>query len=145
VRIAPSGTWNGMSDSNPAALFDYVTDQLNKIGLAYLHIVEPRVKGNVVVHAGQPPVAAERLRRIFNGRMIAAGGFEPETAEAVVQNGDADLVAFGRHFLANPDLPMRIERRLPLNDYDRETFYTFDAQGYIDYPAYEESAVTVSG
>lgn len=145
VRIAPSGTWNGMSDSNPAALFDYVTDQLNKVGLAYLHIVEPRVKGNVVLDAGQPPVAVERLRRIFNGRMIAAGGFEPDTAEAVVQNGDADLVAFGRHFLANPDLPTRIERRLPLNDYDRETFYTFDAQGYIDYPAYEELTVPVSG
>jgi N-ethylmaleimide reductase len=58
----------------------------------------------------------------------------------VVEKGDADLVAFGRHFIANPDLPKRIELGLPLNPYDRETFYTFDAQGYIDYPSYTESA-----
>ena len=145
VRIAPGGTWNGMSDSNPAELFDYVTDQLNKIGLAYLHIVEPRVKGNVVLVDGLPPVATERLRNIFNGRIIAAGGFEPDTADAMIQKGDADLVAFGRHFLSNPDLPKRIQQRLALNDYDRETFYTFDARGYTDYPVYEQSAETVAG
>jgi N-ethylmaleimide reductase len=145
VRIAPGGTWNGMSDSNPAELFDYVTGQLNKIGLAYLHIVEPRVKGNVVLVDGQPPVATERLRNIFDGRIIAAGGFEPDSAEALIQKGDADLVAFGRHFLANPDLPKRIQQRLPLTGYDRETFYTFDARGYTDYLDYEQSAETIAG
>jgi N-ethylmaleimide reductase len=78
------------------------------------------------------------LRKVFKGRIIAAGGFEPDTAEAVVENGDADAVAFGRHFVANPDLPKRIKLRVPLNPYDRDTFYTFDARGYIDYPLYEE-------
>ena len=68
---------------------------------------------------------------------IAAGGFEPDTAEAAVAVGDADLVAFGRHFVANPDLPKRIRLGLPLNAYDRDTFYTFDARGYTDYPFYE--------
>jgi N-ethylmaleimide reductase len=104
VRIGPSGKFNGMSDSNPEALFDYLAEQLNQFGLAYLHIVEPRVKGNTVIAEGQAPIAAERLRKIFNGRIIAAGGFEPASAEAIVEKGDADLVAFGRHFVANPDL-----------------------------------------
>src|SRR5277367_2011051 len=140
VRIGPGGTWNSMSDSNPAALFDYLAEQLNRFGLAYLHIIEPRVKGNVVIAEGQAPVAAEQLRKIFKGKIIAAGGFDPDSAEAVVEKGDADLVAFGRHFVANPDLPKRIRLGLPLNEYDRKTFYTFDDRGYTDYPFYGESA-----
>jgi N-ethylmaleimide reductase len=140
VRIGPGGTWNEMSDSDPAALFDYVADQLNQFDLAYLHIIEPRVKGNVLVAEGHEPVAAERLRKIFNGKIVAAGGYEPDTAEEIVEKGDADLVAFGRYFLANPDLPQRIRLGLPLNDYDRNTFYTFDAHGYIDYPFFGERA-----
>ena len=137
VRIGPSGTWNGMSDSNPQALFSYVTAQLNGFGLAYLHIIEPRVQGNVLIGEGQAPVASEQLRKIFKGKIIAAGGFEPDSAEAIVEKGDADLVTFGRYFVSNPDLPERIKRGLPLNDYDRDTFYTFDAHGYTDYPFYD--------
>jgi N-ethylmaleimide reductase len=109
IRIGPGGTFNGMSDSNTPALFGYVAEQLNRYGLAYLHIIEPRVKGNVVIAEGQAPVAAEQLRKIFKGRIIAAGGFEPDTAAAVIEKGDADLAAFGRHFVANPDLPKRIQ------------------------------------
>ena len=71
------------------------------------------------------------------GPTIAGGGFEPEKAEETVANGDASLIAFGRHFIANPDLPKRIELGLPLSHYDRSTFYGFDARGYTDYPAYE--------
>jgi N-ethylmaleimide reductase len=142
VRIAPGGSWNGMSDSNPTALFAYVAEQLNRFGLAYLHIIEPRVKGNVVIAEGQPPIASEQLRKIFKGKIIAAGGFEPETAEAVVEKGDADLVAFGRHFVSNPDLPRRIKLAFPLNPYNRDTFYTFDDRGYTDYPSYKELATT---
>jgi N-ethylmaleimide reductase len=119
VRVAPRGSFNGMSDSNPNALFAYLTGQLNQFGLAYLHVVEPRVKGNIVITEGQGPVAAEQLRKIFNSKIIAAGGFEPETAEAVVEKGDADAVAFGRYFLSNPDLPKRIQLGLALNEYDR--------------------------
>lgn len=136
VRIGPSGTWNEMHDSNPEALFAYVAEQLNRSGLAYLHVIEPRIQGNVLITQGQAPVAAQQLRKIFKGKMIAAGGFEPDTAEAILEEGDADLVAFGRHFLANPDLPKRIRLSLPLNDYDRKTFYTFDFHGYTDYPFY---------
>ncbi len=140
VRIAPGGIWNGMSDSDPAALYGYVAEQLNQFGLAYLHVVEPRVKGNIVIGEDKGAVAAAQMRKIFKGKIVAAGGFEPDTAEAVVEKGDADAVAFGRHFVANPDLPRRIREGLPLNPYDRSTFYTFEAKGYVDYPFYEDSA-----
>jgi N-ethylmaleimide reductase len=144
VRIAPRGTYNEMSDSNPEVLFGYLAEQLNQFGLAYLHIVEPRVRGNVVIEEGQEPVASEYLRKIFKGKIVAAGGFEPATAEAIVAKGDADLVAFGRHFLANPDLPRRIQLGLPLNEYDRKTFYTFEARGYTDYPFYGQQVGATS-
>jgi N-ethylmaleimide reductase len=79
-------------------------NQLNRFGLAYLHIIEPRVKGNLLIAEGQGPVATERTRRILRGRIVTAGGFEPNTAEAILEKGEADALAFGRHFLANPDL-----------------------------------------
>jgi N-ethylmaleimide reductase len=138
VRIGPGGIWDWMSDSNPTELFDYLAEQLNRFGLAYLHIIEPRIKGNVLAVEGQVPIAAAQLRKIFKGKIIATGGFELETAEAIVEKGDADLVAFGRHFVANPDLPQRIRLGLPLNPYDRKTFYTFDSHGYTDYPFYDQ-------
>ena len=144
VRIAPSGTWNGASDSNPIALFDYVTKQLNRFGLAYVHVIEPRIKGNVLIAEGEGHIAAARLRKIFTGKLIAAGGFEPDTAEAAVREGDADLVAFGRYFVSNPDLPKRIRIGVPLNAYDRDTFYTFDARGYTDYPFYEQRSESLA-
>ena len=147
VRISPGGAWNGMSDSNPQALFSYVAQRLNGFGLAYLHVVEPRIRGNELVLEDQGAIAAEQLRQFFNGRILAAGGFEPDSAEAMVESGHADAVAFGRHFISNPDLPRRIREQLPLAQYDRNTFYTFDAHGYTDYPFWAGSgrAVPVDG
>ena len=137
VRLAPSGTFNGMGDSNPSALFRSVAEWLDGFGLAYLHLIEPRVKGGETISEAQAPVAARELSKIFRGPVIAAGGFNPDTAEASVAHGDASLIAFGRHFIANPDLPKRIKLGLPLNPYDRSTFYGYDAHGYTDYPVYE--------
>ena len=134
VRLSPGGKFLSMSDSNPEATFDYVASALNRFGLAYLHIIEPRVNGSEVVVEGQAPVASARLRKIFTGPLIAAGGFEAEDAQAAIARGDVDLVAFGRHFIANPDLPKRFELDLPLNAYDRNTFYGGDHRGYTDYP-----------
>ena len=141
VRIGPCGSWNGMSDTDCMALFSHVADALNQFGLGYLHIIEPRVKGNVVIQQGQGPVASELLGKIFTGKIIAAGGFEPDTAEAAVQAGTADAIAFGRHFISNPDLPRRIREGLELTGYDRDTFYTFGARGYVDYPFFEHTAL----
>ena len=139
VRLAPSNSFNGMGDSNPRALFGYVVRELDALGIAYLHLIEPRVKGADTIAESQPPVAAQELGKFFRGPLIAAGGFNPATAEASVANGDAGLIAFGRHFVANPDLPKRIQHGLPLNPYDRSTFYGFDARGYTDYPFYGAS------
>ena len=136
VRVGPGGSFNAMHDSNSEALFSHVAEQLNSINPAYLHIIEPRVKGNTVIHEGQGPIATEQLRKIFKGKILAAGGFEPNTAEEAVEQGVADAVVFGRYFISNPDLPRRIQEGLPLAEYDRSTFYTFDARGYDDYPAY---------
>jgi N-ethylmaleimide reductase len=109
---------------------------LNQFGLAYLHVIEPRIRGSELIEEkNQAPVAAQHLRQIFKGPIMAAGGFTPKGAEDILQAGDADLVAFGRDFIANPDLPERIRHNLPLNRYDRETFYGGDARGYLDYPA----------
>jgi N-ethylmaleimide reductase len=139
VRLSPSSTYGSMSDSDPATTFAYVADQLDRLGVAYLHVVEPRIKGTEDVAMGAAPVAAQHLRQKFNRTLIAAGGFTGESAQAIVAAGDADLVAFGRHFIANPDLPERLRRRLSLNRYDRSTFYGGDARGYTDYPAYVDS------
>jgi N-ethylmaleimide reductase len=140
VRIAPSGTYGSMSDSDPAATFGYVTTQLDRLGIAYLHVVEPRINGTEELSHGRAPIAAQHLRPKFPRTLIAAGGFTPASAEAIVTFGDADLVAFGRHFISNPDLPERIRQGLPLTRYDRSTFYGGDARGYTDYPTAETAA-----
>ncbi len=141
VRLGPSGSFGGMSDSNPTVTFAYAAAQLNRLGLAYLHIIEPRIKGSEAVADGLQPVASRQIRQVFDGAIIAAGGFDAAGAESIVESGDADLVAFGRSFIANPDLPRRIELGLPFNGYDRTTFYGGDARGYTDYPFYETAAV----
>ena len=136
VRIGPSNKFGGMDDSAPDVTFPYVTRALARSGLAYLHVIEPRVVGNVSDDT-QQPVATGKLRPLFGGPVIAAGGFDGAGAKAVLAANDADLVAFGRHFLANPDLPARLRHHLPLNPYDRTTFYYGGTKGYADYPAYE--------
>jgi N-ethylmaleimide reductase len=140
VRIAPSNTFHAMGDSNPHALFNHVAARLNEYGLAYLHVIEPRVRGFQLIAEGQGPVAAQALRKLFDGPIIATGGFEPDTAEEAIARGDADLIGFARWFISNPDLPQRIALGVPLNDYARNTFYTFDAHGYTDYPVYDIAA-----
>jgi N-ethylmaleimide reductase len=141
VRLGPSGTFNSMSDSDPVGLFGYAADRLNAFGLAYLHLIEPRIKGNIEIAENLEPVASMHLRKIFKGRMIAAGGFDYEKALDILQKGDTDLVAFGRHFIANPDLVYRFKNGIPLNAYDRNTFYGGGAKGYTDYPFYKQQAI----
>ncbi|MGO4304151.1 alkene reductase [Cupriavidus sp. RAF12] len=141
VRLGPSGSFGDMSDSDPEGLFTYVATELGKLDLAYLHLIEPRVRGESDDESRNPnPVASQLIRKFYSGTIIAAGGFNGDNAEAIIAAGDADLVAFGRHFIANPDLPERLRRRLPLNHYDRDTFFGGMDVGYIDYPFYEERA-----
>jgi N-ethylmaleimide reductase len=137
VRISPNTRFNGMSDSNPKLLFNHVAAALNHYSLAYLHIIEPRISGNIEVEEGLPVVAAAELRNIFRGRILAAGGFDADGAEETLQRDEADAIAFGRFFIANPDLVKRIEHGLALNPHNRATFYGGDEHGYTDYPLYE--------
>ena len=144
VRVGPSNKFGGMGDSAPGVTFPYVARALARFGLAYLHVIEPRVTGNVSEDT-QQPVAAGQLRPLFGGSVIAAGGFDGAGAKAILAESNADLVAFGRHFLANPDLPERLRHRLPLNPYDRTTFYYGGTKGYVDYSAYEATPDLASG
>ena len=136
VRVSPRNPGNGMSDSDPVATFVHAAEALNPFGLAYLHVLEPI--------AGPMAVPGERvtpaLRKAFRGPLVANGGYTAETGNAVIASGEADLVAYGAAFLANPDLPNRFRQGAPLNDPDRATFYGGDARGYTDYPTLEELA-----
>lgn len=134
IRISPSGTWGGISDSDPETTFGYFAERLNDYPLAYLHVIEPRVAGVETIQEGQPPVAARFLRRIYKSAIIAAGGFTRESAEAIIAADDADLVAFGRFFTSNPDLPLRFETGAPLTPYVRDAFWGGDERAYIDFP-----------
>ena len=137
MRLSPWGQFNGMADSDPGGLFDRVATVLGTRGLAYIHVIEPRADQSSDTNALDPdaPDASSRLRAHFGGPLIAAGGFTHATAIKIVASGHADAVAFGRQFIANPDLPERFRTGAALNPYDRSTFYGGDAQGYIDYPA----------
>ncbi|XVN48579.1 alkene reductase [Novosphingobium rhizosphaerae] len=139
VRLSPSGTYGSMSDSDPQATFGYVARKLDGLGIAYLHVVEPRIKGTELIAEGEP-IAVRHLRPLFGGTIIAAGGFDRAGADAVLETGDADAVAFGRAFIANPDLPERLRLGLLLTPYDRATFYGGDARGYTDYPFHAHAA-----
>ncbi|MCB8883816.1 alkene reductase [Acidisoma cellulosilytica] len=137
VRVSPSGTWGSISDSDPEATFGAFAGHLNQYGLAYLHIIEPRVSGVETIHEGQAPVASSFLRGVFKGPIIAAGGFDHDGAEATVARGDADAIAFGRYFTSNPDLPQRFLKNLPLTPYVREAFWGGDERHYTDFPSYD--------
>ncbi len=138
VRLSPSGTFSSMYDSNRAATFGYVVKELNRFNLAYLHLVAPRVEGFGSAE-DQPDLGADFFRPIFNGTIITAGGYSFETGNAAIASGHADLVAFGRLYIANPDLPERFAANAPLNTPDRTTFYGGDAKGYTDYPTLQDS------
>jgi N-ethylmaleimide reductase len=140
VRLSPFGTFLDMADSDPVALFTYVLHQLSNRGIAYVHLVEPRV-GNAGADApinGNAPRTSETFRKAFNGILISAGGYSAETAEQAIAKHLADAIAFGRLFIANPDLPKRLELKSPLNAYDRSTFYGGTEKGYTDYPTLDE-------
>jgi N-ethylmaleimide reductase len=135
VRLSPSGIFNDMSDSNPEAIFTYAIAQLNQFNLAYLHLVEPRWDGGSI--NGTKELGSHYFRSIFNGTIITAGGYDRDRGNAVLASGDADLVAYGRWFISNPDLPKRFELNAELNPYDRSTFYGGGEGGYVDYPSLE--------
>ncbi len=133
VRLSPTNPFNSMSDSNPAATFTRAAAILNGFGLAYLHVMEPIADGIRPKAVGERVTPA--MRAVFQGPLIANGGYSGETAERAIEAGEADAIAFGVLFLANPDLPKRLASSASLNLPDVTTFYGGGARGYIDYPA----------
>ncbi len=130
VRISPVNIFNDMHDSEPQALFNAVARMLSGVGVAYLHVVE-------VSLLGEPDDAVDmtQIRERFSGLYIANGGYDQARGHAAIAQGNADLVAYGTPYLANPDLPERFKQGAALNETDQTTFYGGDAHGYTDYPA----------
>ena len=131
VRLSPTNPFNDMADSNPAATFKTAVAELNRFGLAYLHVVEPAASEPVA--DGEVP-DIHFFRKLWRGALMGNKGYDLARANAVIQAGCADLVSFAVLFLANPDLPVRFRRGGPFNAPDRKTFYGGTAAGYTDYP-----------
>jgi N-ethylmaleimide reductase len=142
VRLSPWADVNDCRDSNPQELHSYVVPALSKLGIAYLHLVEPRTGGERKFDPNhqKAPSIAKLFRPFFSGPMIAAGGYVFDSAETAIKSGECDAVAFGRLFIANPDLPKRFATHASLNPYDRSTFYGGAERGYTDYPFLEAGA-----
>ncbi|RDH88998.1 MAG: alkene reductase [endosymbiont of Seepiophila jonesi] len=128
VRLSPENQFNDIRDSQPQATFNAVVDMLRGHQLAYLHVLEGDMLG------GDRLVDYHELKRRFGGLYMANNGYTQARAEQALQQGDADLVAFGKLFIANPDLPERFAQGARLNEANPETFYGGDEKGYTDYP-----------
>ena len=120
-----------------------VAEQLNGFDLAYLHVIDPRIKGDSTLHEGRGAVAAAFIRKHYTGR-LSRPAVSTERKEAIVDRGDADFVAFARWFSSNPDLPERLRHGSPLTPYKREAFWGGDERGYSDFLPYQEDAATPS-
>ena len=132
LRLSPVTPANDIGqDSDPTALFTYVVQQLDKLGFAFIEIVEGATGGA----RDFAPFDFDALRKHWRGGWIVNNGYTRETATAAVAEGRADAVAFGKLFIANPDLPRRLREDRPLNAPDQKTFYGGGAEGYTDYPA----------
>lgn len=136
IRLSPYGVSNDSGEADPMPLYSHVVRELDKLGLAYLHFVEPRTSGvgRAEVFHNNVPKAYELFRPMWSGVLVTAGGFDGTSAEEAVASGNVDIIAFGRPFIANPDLPERIKRNAPFTPYNRATFYGGDVAGYTDYP-----------
>jgi len=131
VRLSPVTPFNDLSDDNPQETFDYVVAQLNPLRLAFLDVLQGT--------GGAPreqwiPFDYDRLRALYEGKLIRNNGYDFATGQAALNSGAADAIAFGRLLLANPDLVERFRRGAPLNPPDYATFYTGEEKGYTDYP-----------
>jgi len=138
IRLSPSGVFNDMYDSNPTKLFNYLLGELSRKNLAYVHLVEPLFALEGEKFENVPRNVAEYYRPAYDGILIACGNLDKQKGEKLLRENIADLIAYARLYLANPDLPERFRLDAPLNEPDQDTFYGGDEQGYIDYPFLEK-------
>ncbi len=137
VRFSPLSPFNDMHDDTPAETFRAAATTASDFDLAYVHLVEPSTPKPPVAGDGEPSQVFGGIREAFDGALVANGNYNEDTAADAIERGYADLIAFGRAFLANPDLPRRLREGLPINVPDESTFYNGDAEGYTDYPTWE--------
>lgn len=136
VRLSPYTHVQDAADEDPTGLSVYLAETLNKFDLLYVHGVEPRFHPEKEVQSVE---SLWPMRKAYKGTFLVAGGYSAEEGNEVIRSGKADLVVYGRLFLANPDLPKRFALKAPLNKYNRATFYTQDpVVGYTDYPFLED-------
>lgn len=137
IRLSPVTPANDLADSNPQELFNHVVEQLETRHPVYIHVIEGATGGPRDV---APDFSFEELRRRYTGTWIVNNGYDLDLARTVVAEGKADLVAFGRPFISNPDLVERLRRNAPLAPIDQATLYGGGAKGYTDYPVLEPAA-----
>ncbi|WP_137938553.1 alkene reductase [Chitinivorax sp. B] len=140
VRLSPWGTFGDIEDAEPAEMSLYLAQQLNQRGIAYLHFNEPTWADGPAYPIG----FREQIRAVFSGVLMYCGGYQADRATALLEQDLADVVAFGRPFIANPDLVARFAQGAPLNTPDVNTFYGGDAAGYTDYPALRAETPTMA-
>jgi N-ethylmaleimide reductase len=142
IRLSPVTPANDAFDADPEPLFDAVLRDLGPLGLAYVHVIEGATGG--ARELPERPYDVARARQVWrdaggHGAWMLNNGYDGALAEAAVREGRADLVAFGRPYIANPDLVRRLREGAPLNTPDRATFYGGGAKGYTDYPTLDAS------
>ncbi|WP_321492391.1 alkene reductase [uncultured Desulfobacter sp.] len=134
VRISPNGVFNDMGSNDYKETFLYVVEELNKLNLGYLHIMDGLAFG---FHEKGDPMVLSDFRKIYKGFIVGNCGYTKEMAEERIAGGDADLIAFGRPYITNPDLPERLKNGWPLNpSEDMSLWYTSGPEGYTDYQPY---------
>jgi N-ethylmaleimide reductase len=137
VRLSPNGSFNDMGSPDYRETFTYVAQQLDAYGLAYLHVVDGLEFG---FHELGEPMTLDEFRQVFHRPLMGNCGYTQDTAEAAIGDGQADFIAFGRPYISNPDLVERFAHDWELNPpADMSVWYSFDAEGYTDFPTYEES------
>lgn len=140
IRIAPSNVYNSVLDSNPPLIYDYLVKQLNSLQLAYLSLMNPFVKEHTNPHFISDVTG--HFRNIYEGTLITNVNYTRESGNEAISQGKADLVAYGSLYVANPDLVERFAANAPLNMPDKTKYYGGDAQGYTDYPFWQEALVS---
>lgn len=141
IRLSPMTTFNDTPrDSAPQALYEHLAERLQPLGLAYLHVIQGETGGARYPEDALEPFDYDALRARFGGCWMVNNGYGRDDAEAAIAAGEADLVAFGRPFISNPDLVRRLREGAPLNALDEDTLYGGGAEGYTDYPTLEQTA-----
>lgn len=138
VRLSPNGAFNDMGSPDYRETYTYAAQQLNIYGLAYLHIMDGLAFG---FHELGEPMTLSEFRQVFDGALIGNCGYSQDSAEEAIAAGNADMIAFGRPYISNPDLVERFANDWPLAETaDQSVWYSFDAEGYTDFPTYPEAS-----